>query len=705
MDEYIQKNLKTYSMISASERLKLSNRMSILCGIFLFIFDIIRVGVTNNLSMKVMVLVSSGVVILQFELIKKGYLKSSFVSFVIGETYNLILIYMSYFHYPKYSVLWGQISTCVFFYYQGFLSSSLKTCFLLSLKHSGLWIFIGVYNQKLDTQTISTLVVVIFYLFITLVQTMHYETQVTVKILKSNYEVKLANEKIVSILESLQDFLFVVSTEGKELYTNSSARSFLGLNILKDKLEGFTYSKTYKNRFFENEKISSDIQKTLELPVNTCIQYGVIINEGQHIEWSGKLINWDDKKALILTGRIITKIIELEKENRANSYRSALINTVSHELRTPANAIMAISNLLLESHELSSDNESKVKIILGSCSFQLCLINDLLDYAQIVSGCLKVSKISFSLFSLIDECISYIKPQLNSNVVLETILNNTPDSIISDPNRLKQIILNLINNARKFTLKGKILLEISFKSSSLKVSCSDTGIGIPSSKIPFLFTEFSKIEESSCYNLQGVGLGLVISNQLVKALGGIGIEVKSQVALGSSFEFEIQAEEYFNSNTDVAVEGSHACVPAMMVKSIHSKIEILVVDDVYFNIIAVLEMLKGTGIKCRYALNGEEALEVLEKVEFSCVLMDLEMPILDGWETVKRIRKRFGDLGKGIPPIIACTAYCSLEIQDKCKEAGMCDIVEKPCRKEELINSVNFWILRGKENDRIKTLL
>jgi CheY-like chemotaxis protein len=233
-----------------------------------------------------------------------------------------------------------------------------------------------------------------------------------------------------------------------------------------------------------------------------------------------------------------------------------------------------------------------------------------------------------------------------------------------------------------------------YESSRLKFTCSDTGIGIPTNKLGTLFKEFSKIEESNNFNLQGVGLGLVISNQLVKALGGEGILVNSEFGVGSSFIFEVSAEESYNSACDIANEGINISVPSLLAKTMHRKIEVLIVDDVYFNIIALLEMFKQTGIICKYAMNGEEAIEKVMKNNFSCILMDCEMPIMDGWQTSKKLKTLQQEKAiLNLPPILACTAYQSEIIKAKCFDHGMCDVIQKPCPREMIFERVHYWIL------------
>jgi CheY-like chemotaxis protein len=398
---------------------------------------------------------------------------------------------------------------------------------------------------------------------------------------------------------------------------------------------------------------------------------------------------WDDKKAMILSGRNVTKMVQMEKLKSESEYKTMLVNTVSHELRTPANAILTSAKLVQQSGELSKTNADRIDLLISSCSYQLCLINDLLDYAQIVAGSLKISKLPVKIRSFFEECSKFIEVQLSPEVSLHKSLDCIPKVLLLDPNRLKQIILNLLSNARKFTRKGSITFEVTYRAPNLIISCKDTGIGIPQDKLAKLFTQFGKLENGEALNSQGVGLGLVISNMLVQKLGGNGIVVTSVPGKGSCFSFGVQAEEVGLAASGVAEEDSSVFLPGMLTKSLHFRVDVLVVDDVYFNIMAYLQIFKAEGIYCDYALSGEEAIEMIKRKKYALVLMDCEMPGIDGWQTVERLAemRKKGQVG-GLPPIIATTAYNREDVREKCFSVGMHDVVMKPCEKRELMAKV-----------------
>ena len=258
---------------------------------------------------------------------------------------------------------------------------------------------------------------------------------------------------------------------------------------------------------------------------------------------------------MILFGKNVTNLLKLQKECSESEYKSTLLRTVSHELRTPTNAILAMTQMIKSDSSISRDNIARLNVISASCTYQLCLINDLLDFAQIIAGCLKISKISFSIYQLLSECINLMEVQLQErNIRFELRIFEISENLITDPHRLKQIILNLLSNAKKFTLSGSIILEVSYSDSQLHIHCIDTGIGIPPDKLSVLFTQFGRINDSSSINPQGVGLGLLISNMLVKELGGDGIHIESEIGKGSCFSFSLNIEEVKNSEIDIAEE-------------------------------------------------------------------------------------------------------------------------------------------------------
>ena len=411
---------------------------------------------------------------------------------------------------------------------------------------------------------------------------------------------------------------------------------------------------------------------------------------------------WEDKKVVILFGRDVTELIKFEKENMENSYKSSLLITVSHELRTPTNAMLAMSEILLDSKELSAENQERVTIITSFCSYLLCLINDLLDYAQIMAGCLKTVKVSFNLPKLLKECLSIFDIELNrANICSEIFyFNLIPDEIITDPYRLKQIIINLLSNAKKFTQYGSIKLSISYNAPMLTISCKDTGTGIEESKISTLFKTFGKIE-NILLNPLGVGLGLYISNMIIHELGGNGLRVSSILGEGSVFTFQIPigVSSDLSPECEIADENSNISLPNSITTKLLEKYKILIVDDTYFNILAYFQIFKGEGLLCEHAMNGSDAIEKIKIMSFNCIIMDCEMNNISGWETTKVLKVLEANKEiKRLPPIIGTSAYDSDSVREECLSSGMDDFLAKPCPKKDTIEKIMHWIQTSKYN-------
>ena len=310
-----------------------------------------------------------------------------------------------------------------------------------------------------------------------------------------------------------------------------------------------------------------------------------------------------------------------------------------------------------------------------------------------MAGCLKVSAIEFKLSELIDDCVKLIQIQIGDRDIKLVVVKalEIPLKIISDPHRLKQILLNLLSNSIKFTKSGSITLEIGLNFNKLKFSVSDTGIGIPENKISMLFKQFGKIEESPTVNPQGVGLGLFISDMIVYKLGGNGIGVTSKEGFGSCFWFEIELKE--NAEPGVLnTNPNESFITSVFPLKNPEKPKILIVDDIYFIVLALKQTLELEGIVCEYASNGKEAIEKIESTKYMCVLLDFDMPEMNGWETASKLKELRNNNKITLPPIIGNSSYCDEEMRSKSLLAGMDDLITKPCSKEELITKVKYWI-------------
>ncbi|OMJ67625.1 hypothetical protein SteCoe_35160 [Stentor coeruleus] len=566
---------------------------------------------------------------------------------------------------------------------------------LLAIKQTAIWAFslyyyIGSSFIESIPMVLSIAGLLMFYFLTTFCE--HLKD---LSLTKSKNKAQSMHRNILGVVEAISDSILVISknknlifanTEGKNMIKGVSAESFFSTVI---------YYRRYVNNKDFTGNVFNDIIELFSCKIDTEQILGIVTINDKLVEWKVKLIIWDNRPSVILCGHDVSYLVKMEKESNENQYKSALLRTVSHELRTPVCAIISISEAISSSQQLSLENMDRLDIINTSSNFQLCLINDLLDYAQILSRCLKISKSYFNIHHLLLECLKIIKLQLRErDVQLELVAKNIPELIFSDPYRLKQVLLNLLSNAKKFTIKGKITLEAFGDNDTITVICQDTGIGIPKEKHKNIFTPFSKLEYPNTINPQGVGLGLVISNMLIQELGGVGIIFTSEVDKGSKFSFNIPINTITgNNNLDIAEENIQIIVPSIYTKTILHKFEILIVDDNYFNILALIKMIETEGILYEFAMNGLEALEKIKCCRFSCIIMDCEMPIMNGWETCKKIREMYEENEiKLYPKIIGCTAHSADEALKKCWDCGMIDVIVKPCTKDTLLGKLRcLW--------------
>ena len=696
MDREFYKSIKGDLLYSKTmwgvQRLNMAYYISLGLGGFNLFTEFTINGPCENLQHKLLLILIYGTFIILNKKINANASLVKYISFIFGELLNLVLIYYSYIKEPELSLLWIQISSFVVIFYQSYLLIGMKSILIFSIKHSAEWIIAGIYFSSINSNNFASFLsgVVAMPLFIFACTYFGYLQEID--ICYSKRKAEIAMNKIDALVESISDSIFVLTIDLIAAFTSSSSKCLLKNKTISEYLTDLSYHMRYENQVNVENTITDDIKQAFTKPIGSRINFGVTKNEKQYIEWSGKVVIWENRISLILFGKDVTKLIQLKKESLENQYKSALLRTVSHELRTPTNAMLAMTQLIKESRGISEENSERLDLTVSSCTYLLCLINDLLDYSQIMAGSLKVSKISFDIVQLLSECLKLIEVQLiGSSIELKlNFLSDIPKILISDPYRIKQIVLNLLSNARKFTLKGVIALNVIYKENKLTISCDDTGIGIPQDKISMLFTEFGRINESNL-NPQGVGLGLYISNMLTFELGGNGIHASSQIGEGSCFSFMIEVQEpaITLEIDDVPDEYPNIVFPVLEISDYVKKREILIVDDTYFNILAYMQILRAVGYKCSYANNGREAIDKIKRKVFLCILMDCEMPEINGWEATKLLNKMVADGRiKKLPPIIGCTSHSSEIIKYQCLEAGMNDYILKPCPKEILIKKI-----------------
>ncbi len=518
----------------------------------------------------------------------------------------------------------------------------------------------------------------------------------TVQLDADNCSLKSESQYSLSLIEASRDPLFAISPEGKITDTNEA--TVQATDVPKNQLIGsdfITYF-TDKNKAKESYEavFSKGFISDFPLTIKDHKFTDVLFNGSVYKSADGKIIG------AVLVARDITEQKRLERElteakifaelatsiaeeakiiaekaknnaEQAVLSKQQFLSNMSHEIRTPMNAIIGFTKVVLKT-DLTAKQKEYLTAIKMSGDALIVLINDILDLAKVDAGKMIFEKIPFKLKLSIKAMLHLFETKIQEKN-LRLIKNydpNIPEVLIGDPIRLHQIILNLLSNAIKFTNKGEITVSIQLlaetnKYVTIEFSVADTGIGINDTKIEKVFENFQQATSDTSRIFGGTGLGLAIVKQLVEGQNG-NIQVTSKVDVGSTFSFILK----FDKTNEAAVLEPEILDLDTNVKDI----KILVVEDMELNQLLVKTLLDDFGFECEIAANGKIAIEKLQETNYDIILMDLQMPEMNGFDATLYIRNSM----KLTLPIIALTADVTTIDVAKCKEVGMNDYISKP---------------------------
>lgn len=543
------------------------------------------------------------------------------------------------------------------------------------------------------------------------------------------YEVSLSERKYRNIFDNSVEGIFQIMPKGNLIIVNTSLVKLLGysadeeilkLNFIKDffiresdwellnkLLDKQGKVKNYRVQF--KKKDGSEITVRMNVRVNLNDD-GSTYYEGsiQDITQQVQAENEKQKALEALREEKLKSDLSAKKAQQESNFKSKFLANMSHEVRTPMNSVMGfltlIENDLFDSKEELKNFARDARLAAESL---LDIINNILDISKIEAGKMDLDEVDFNVQEEVHKAVSIVMQVAKQKgiSIVEQVSDEIPKSVYGDPTRFRQIVLNLLSNAVKYTDEGKVTLTSKVNLSTenaieLITSIEDTGHGIPHEKIQILFEPYAQVK-SKKGKKEGTGLGLVISKEFVKLMGG-DIKVESKVGIGSKFIFTVKLKLQPGEEIEpvISEKPQQGLVeePPVERKTINGEIKvangtkkkILLVEDNPISQNLEMKILKEVGYDVDAVSNGYDAIEAIKTGSFDVVLMDVEMTDMDGITATKKVRELAGINGR--IPIIAVTAHSSMKDREKCLAAGMDDYIAKPINIHFLKLTIDQWL-------------
>ncbi len=538
------------------------------------------------------------------------------------------------------------------------------------------------------------------------------------------YRLLESEEKFRHLIENVNDVIYTLDLDGKITFVNAVAENLFGYHpddVISRRFTDFIYPqdipklvegiKRWNPQFHDSPKSIDELPEFLASIQHPVIghlgsmefrlmrkdgslryvrsSFRIMVKAGTPAGMSGVLVD-------------ITKIKEMQRELRqakiraeeANRAKSVFLANMSHEIRTPMNGILGYSELLLDGG-LNNEQKESVRIIHECGEGLLSLINEILDLSKIESGKIEVRSESFYLYEFVNRTLAVLSPKAHEKgLTLDFVLQDTlPSAIVTDPDKLRQIIINLAGNAVKFTDEGEVKISLSMESSDtgvdfLTVAVSDTGPGIPADKHRAIFDPFTQLDSTAAKKSSGTGLGLSITKKLVELLGG-SIHVASTVGKGTTFTFSIPVEK-------ADLQESRQQYSR---KEHEAGGNILIVEDDPHTVKFYQTYLFKSGFNVITTINGQEALSLAEKHLPRLIILDIILPDISGWEVLKILKRN--EKTADIPVLVISV----LSEKDKAISLGAIDYLEKPITGIDLIKKVKMLSSPLKKEDECAILI
>jgi len=622
-----------------------------------------------------------------------------------------------------------------------FLSWEVKNQIIVSIYYNIVFAGAILINGKNIYFLPNLLESIIFVLFLSVLSVVGSAVSFKLRseLAEKSYKMNLSEKKFRSIIKNSAEGIFQSTFDGRFVTTNPALARILGyenefelrkINIAQDV---FINSED-RAKLIEILKEQKEV-RNLRIPLkrkdgNTVM---VLLND--------RLVK-DEEGRFFFEGNVqdITEQINLERERKkteeklrqemlrsgelakdavhSSETKSIFLANMSHEIRTPMNGIIGFLNLIEQgAYKSSAELNDFVTTARQSAETLLDLINDILDFSKIEAGKLQLEEEDFNLRDLIESALKPVSTKVNEKklkIIVDVDQGTTP-LLIGDGKRLRQVYINLLSNAVKFTERGHIRITVNSEKvdkERIKIvsAIEDTGLGIPKDKMDLLFKSFSQVDGTMSRKYGGTGLGLAICRELVSLMNG-SIKVDPDYTRGSRFVFSVILKKQKNTSLFNAIKSQvktaemeatargiseQPVISKEDLKNERGRYKVLLVEDNPVNQKVAAKILAQAGFQIDAVNNGKEAYDtMLAAAQYDLILMDIQMPIMDGWTATQKIREIKG-IG-GTIPIIAMTAHALIGDRDKCLAAGMNDYISKPIKTDEFIALLDRWLNVGKD--------